>query len=211
MSTEIGKIIKQRREELGMTQEELARKLNYKSKSTINKIESGINDVPRTKIIYFANALELSPSDLMGWSSDEKYKHKVHALDLEAFLLNNTKYIIMCISNVLKNERINKDLTEKSVALNAGVTLEEYLILENDYVNIGAVKIENIIQVLDINFDLLHGMLIAFSIIFKSIDGSEGTESDKTYSKEVYAKKCIMDSNENKKANKMRDDIKSLR
>lgn len=36
----IGNLIKQRRLELGMTQEELAHKLGYKSKSSINKEEA---------------------------------------------------------------------------------------------------------------------------------------------------------------------------
>ena len=40
---ELYKRIKARREELGMSQEELATKLGYKSRSTINKIEMGKN------------------------------------------------------------------------------------------------------------------------------------------------------------------------
>lgn len=57
----IGNIIKQRRIELGMTQGELAKKMGYKSKSTINKIEMGINDVSQTKLKKFAEVLEVSP------------------------------------------------------------------------------------------------------------------------------------------------------
>ena len=41
--------IRQRREELGMSQEELAARMGYRSKSSITKIEKGINDIPRTK------------------------------------------------------------------------------------------------------------------------------------------------------------------
>ena len=41
----VGKNIKKRRIALGLTQEDLAKKLGYKSKSTINKIEKGINDI----------------------------------------------------------------------------------------------------------------------------------------------------------------------
>lgn len=63
----IGSIIRSRRIELNMTQEELAKKLGYKSKSTINKIELGINDIPQSKIVQFANALDTTPSVLMGW------------------------------------------------------------------------------------------------------------------------------------------------
>lgn len=66
----IGKKIKQRREELGLTQEELAHKLGYKSKSTVNKIEMGINDITQTKVVAFAKALSTTPSYLMGWTSN---------------------------------------------------------------------------------------------------------------------------------------------
>lgn len=55
----IGKKVKARREELGLTQEELAKKLGYKSKSTINKIEKDINDVNQTNLLRLADALEV--------------------------------------------------------------------------------------------------------------------------------------------------------
>ena len=41
----LGDKIKFRREELQMSQEELANRLGYKSRSTIAKIESGENDL----------------------------------------------------------------------------------------------------------------------------------------------------------------------
>lgn len=68
--TTIGLNIKSRREELGITQEELAKKLNYKSKSTINKIEMGINDITQSKVVAFAEALETTPAYLMGWDKE---------------------------------------------------------------------------------------------------------------------------------------------
>lgn len=55
----IGKKVKARREELGLTQEELAKKLGYKSKSTINKIELDKNDVSQTKLKRLAEVLEV--------------------------------------------------------------------------------------------------------------------------------------------------------
>lgn len=66
----IGQKIKQRRLSLGMTQEELAFKMGYKSKSTINKIELGINDIPQSKIVQFAKVLQTSIAFLMGWEDD---------------------------------------------------------------------------------------------------------------------------------------------
>lgn len=70
MST-VGENILQIRKSLGWTQEELASRMGYKSKSTINKIELGINDIPQSKIVRFAEVLGTTPSRLMGWSDDE--------------------------------------------------------------------------------------------------------------------------------------------
>ena len=64
---EIGKRIKSRRELLGLTQEDLARKLGYKSKTTIAKIENGKNDIAQSKVKEFAEALETTPAYLMEW------------------------------------------------------------------------------------------------------------------------------------------------
>lgn len=66
MST-VGDNILRMRKRLGMTQEELATRMGYKSKSTINKIELGINDIPQSKIVRFAEVLGTTPAYLMGW------------------------------------------------------------------------------------------------------------------------------------------------
>lgn len=67
MKNSIGENIAQKRKELGLTQEELAKRMGYKSKSTINKIELGINDIPQSKIVKFADVLQTTPANLMGW------------------------------------------------------------------------------------------------------------------------------------------------
>ena len=63
--------IKARREELGISQNELAKRLGYKDRSTIAKIESGINDITQSKIEAFAKALNTTASDLMGWTESK--------------------------------------------------------------------------------------------------------------------------------------------
>ena len=68
----IGDNIRNRRIELNMTQEELASKMGYKSKSTINKIELGKNDIPQSKIVQFAQVLNTTPKALMGWEEVQK-------------------------------------------------------------------------------------------------------------------------------------------
>ena len=69
MST-VGENILTLRKHLGWTQEELAKKMGYKSKSTINKIELGINDIPQSKIVKFAQVLGTTPAYLMGWKEE---------------------------------------------------------------------------------------------------------------------------------------------
>lgn len=71
MST-VGENILLMRKQLGLTQEELAKRMGYKSKSTINKIELGINDIPQSKIVQFAEVLGTTPAHLMGWKDDVK-------------------------------------------------------------------------------------------------------------------------------------------
>lgn len=58
--------IRNRRKELRMSQEELAKKVGYTSRSTIARIENGEIDIPQSKIMAFADALKTTPSDLMG-------------------------------------------------------------------------------------------------------------------------------------------------
>ena len=57
----IGERIKARRDELGMSQEELAHKIGYKSKTSINKIELGIQELRQSKIKQIADALQTTP------------------------------------------------------------------------------------------------------------------------------------------------------
>lgn len=58
--------IKQRRNELGLTVEELANKMGYKDKSSISKIENGKADIPTSKVVAFAKALETTTAYLLG-------------------------------------------------------------------------------------------------------------------------------------------------
>lgn len=62
----VGDRIKQRRLELGLSQEELAKKVGYKSRSSINKIELA-RDLPLRKVELMAKALDTTPGYLMGW------------------------------------------------------------------------------------------------------------------------------------------------
>lgn len=55
-----------------MSQSELARKVGYKSRSSINKLEKDDkNGVSREQIYKIAQALKVTPSYLMGWEDEE--------------------------------------------------------------------------------------------------------------------------------------------
>lgn len=67
----VGKQIKALREELGMSQDDLAAKMGYKNRSTIAKIENGVNDVVQSNIVKFAEVLGTTPARLMGWEQEQ--------------------------------------------------------------------------------------------------------------------------------------------
>ena len=67
---ELYKNIRNRRIELGMSQEDLAKKTDYTSRSSIAKIEKGEVDLPQSKILLFAKALNIPAGDLMGYESE---------------------------------------------------------------------------------------------------------------------------------------------
>ena len=68
----IGERIKEARTKKGLSQTELAEKLGYKSRSSVNKIEVGGRDIPRSQIVKIAEILGVTPSYLMGWEDEKK-------------------------------------------------------------------------------------------------------------------------------------------
>lgn len=83
---EIQDIIKKRREELGLTYEEIGKIVGV-SKSTVRKWETGmIENMRQDKIILLAKALKVTPGYLMGWEDNEQSESNIktiaaHAID----------------------------------------------------------------------------------------------------------------------------------
>ena len=63
--SELSQKIKARRLALGLSQDELAKRLGYHSRSSVNKIESGKNNISLSKIQELARALETTPAELL--------------------------------------------------------------------------------------------------------------------------------------------------
>ena len=68
----IGEKIKLRRIEKGWSLQELADRMGYANKSSVARIENGKIDPPQSKVVKFADALDTSIADLMGWLDEEK-------------------------------------------------------------------------------------------------------------------------------------------
>lgn len=96
----IGQRIKERREELDITQDELAKRLGYKSRSSINKIELDIYNLKQSKIKAIADALQTTPGYIMGWNDTAQYVLPISVQSLP--LLGN----ISCGNPILADEHI---------------------------------------------------------------------------------------------------------
>lgn len=82
----IGERIRIRRKMLNMSQADLAEKVGYdtdNNKSTISKIETGVNDITRTKITIFAKALDTTEAFLMGWTDNPESTHDEVVMQME--------------------------------------------------------------------------------------------------------------------------------
>lgn len=67
---ELGCRIRSRRLAIGMSQEELAQKAGYNSRSSISKIELGETDLPYSNFLLVAKALGVRPSHLIGFENE---------------------------------------------------------------------------------------------------------------------------------------------
>ena len=67
----IGERIKQRRIELGLSQEELAKRLGNKSRASVCTVEKDKEDMTTDRVRKYAEALECTPAYLMGWDEGD--------------------------------------------------------------------------------------------------------------------------------------------
>jgi len=112
---ELGKKIKQRREELGLSQDELARMLGYKHKSSINKIELGAADVPRAKVPAFAKALGMTAIEFSGWTEERKTLSFSYCMEQQMRILG---WVVLYDADgnvILTHEGAEYEITEESM------------------------------------------------------------------------------------------------
>ena len=105
--TGIGERINARRKELGMTQEELSKKLGYKNKSTISQIENGVNDIMQSKVASFAEALNTTVAYLVGLEEPTQPKKNASGMKYAKIReirnqLERCRYVVMSAEAKIK-------------------------------------------------------------------------------------------------------------
>lgn len=113
----VGERMRKRRTELGYSQEEIAVKLGYKSRSSVNKMEMS-RSLPINKVERVAEVLDCSPAYLMGWEDEQK------VADQLSQLIHNDLYVEVF-------DRVDKmnDKSKRRLLKYADLLLEEQ---END-------------------------------------------------------------------------------
>lgn len=122
----IGDRIKNRREELKMSQEELAHLIGYKSKTSINKIELGVQNLKQSKIKEIANALQTTPSYIMGWDNDHEPSERVQTQKQCAELFEKAYGKEMCdlLKKVLSLDSVDRMVINSTI--DTLLTAEKY-------------------------------------------------------------------------------------
>ena len=83
---DVGKRIQYRREELGLSQAQLAKKMGYSNRSAISRAETAGDDIGANRVKKFAEALDCSPSYLMGWKNDVDYTVQIDGTDMDILI-----------------------------------------------------------------------------------------------------------------------------
>lgn len=101
----IGGRIKARRNEMGLSQRELAARLGYNDHTTLTRIEAGKVELSQSKVVKFAKVLGVTPGYLMGWEQSPE-----EAGALAAEVLKDPR-----LFNVVNNYRVLSDADRATV------------------------------------------------------------------------------------------------
>lgn len=112
----IGERIRNRRKELNMSQQELAEITGYSGKTTIAKIESGVNKLRQSKILVFAEALHMTPVELLGIPDSTQVKAYSYEREMET--IPALKELNDIIKSNRKNEAFMKRMIDYARMLN---------------------------------------------------------------------------------------------
>lgn len=184
MKKEIGEKIKEKREKLNLSQEQLADKLGYKSKTSIHKVEQGMTDLPQSKIIEFAKALNTTPTYLMGLEIPEEIPNSIPEVEFMSIPLYasvsagygscQSEFIKMIAIPGLKPNgttyfavKVKGDSMEPKIPDNSTVIIKKDVVIENGDIGAFYYNGESYVKQKRIN----NGKLIlhSFNLAYESI------------------------------------------
>lgn len=125
---DIKDFIKRRREELGLTQKDIAAAVGV-SEATVSRWESGdIGDMKRSRIAALARILQTSPNIIMGWKDEDDFKIGNLLSTEDDSLINIINNIVNLDSNKLE---LLKDIISDVIELDSSKLeqLKKFVIL----------------------------------------------------------------------------------
>lgn len=113
INTTIGKRIRHRRQELGISQSEFAKSLGYKTQASVSKLENGEQDIPittlmviakelRTTVVFLTfgkgntetknlSTLHTNLTDFMNWFNSKNNKSSMESIGIPAHIASKIK------------------------------------------------------------------------------------------------------------------------
>lgn len=163
----LGENIKQARMKAQISQDELAKRLGYKSRSTIAKIESGENDLTQKKVAAFAKALNVSIDFLMDGNRNENNSQGTRIPVLGTIVAGIP---ITAVENIIDYEEVSQEMakTGEYFALVVKGSSMEPKIYEGDVV---IVKKQSTVDNGDIAIVLVNGNEATIKQIQRSQSG----------------------------------------
>lgn len=113
--------IKKRRNELNMSQQELAEAVGYKGKSMISQVESGQIDLSMTMVKKFAEVLGVDAGYLLGWDEDVQFtslpnlEEEEKAKELYEIYKNATPEIQSAVELLLRSSQLPSESPLKNI------------------------------------------------------------------------------------------------
>ncbi|MDE7445806.1 MAG: helix-turn-helix domain-containing protein [Lachnospiraceae bacterium] len=187
-----------------MKPQELADKSGV-SKASISQYVNGSHAPSNISSDKMAKVLNVNPLWLMGFdvpmepSLSPKESSDDTPLKTLSDFVNSHPDSIGYLAILCKNERIERDYTEKSIAQKCNITLREYLDFENSCKNIGITKIGSILLFFDFNITFILGYLVGATGSqneMVEIMVSQASEKDKDNMKYIASQMVKMDSEE---------------
>ena len=168
MSNRLGEKIKEIRLEKGMSQEEFAKELGYTSKSTVNKIEKGVNDISYDKLELLIQKFDLEVNELF----DDLAKDMGNKV-IKADRTERVELTVLCLleneNKILLQNRVKEDwqgYTLPGGHVEKGESFVDAVIREMKEET--GLDIKNPILVGVKQFPIKHGRYVVF--LFKATD-----------------------------------------